>query len=75
MDIMCDPVCEPLVSSYIDYRWLACRLVTLDSIEIENAVDEMFGSSLLFYSLFEGLPDVNTTYFMFMVVVLTDVLR
>ena len=42
---------------------------------VENAVDEMFGSSLLVYSLFEGLPDVNTTYFMFMVVVLTDVLR
>ena len=35
----------------------------------------MFGPSLLFYPLFEGLPDVNTTYFMFMVVVLTDVLR
>ena len=44
-------------------------------MEIENAVDEMFGPSLLFYPLFEGLPDVNTTYFMFMVVVLTDVLR
>ena len=42
---------------------------------MENAVDEMLGSSLLFYSLFEGLPDVNTTYSMFMVVVLTDVLR
>ena len=42
---------------------------------MENAVDEMFGPSLLFYPFFEDLPDVNTTYFMFMVVVLTDVLR
>ena len=72
---MCDPVCEPLVSSYIECRWLACRLVTLDSYRNGKSVDEMFGPSLLFYPLFEGLPDVNTTYFMFMVVVLTGVLR
>ena len=72
---MCDPVCEPLVSSCIDCRWLACRLVTLDSYRNRKCRWWDVWAEPTVLPLFEGLPDVNTTYFMFMVVVLTDVLR
>ena len=75
MEIMYNPVCEPLVSSCIDCRWLACRLVTLDSYRNRKCRWWDVWAEPTVLPLFEGLPDVNTTYFMFMVVVLTDVLR
>ena len=72
---MYSPICEPLVSSCIDCKWLARRLVTLDSYGNRKCRWWDVWAEPTVLPLFEGLPDVNTTYFMFMVVVLTDVLR